>query len=514
MEFRVLGPLEVLDGGRPLDLGAPRQRALFAFLLLHANEVVSTDRLAEALWPEEIPRTATKAIQVYVSALRKALGDARDVLETRGPATCCASHPGELDLHEFERLLARASDEEPARGRRRYARRSRSGAARRSPTSSTSRSSRRRRRDSASCVSSRVESRIEAELELGGGPELVAELQALVAGAAAAGAAARAAHARALPRGAPVGGARRVSRGQAAARRGARARPRPGAARARAGDPAPGSGARRTAPGSGGGASFDRRRPRERGGPRPAAPARRGARARPDAPRARPRADRPGGGAVRQRRRRSTGPVASLAERGATVRVAAFSSSSPAEDVVRLAAKQDADLLLLSSDGDPLDGPLAPVFEQATSDLAVLVEGGGALATGRDRRSVRRVRARLGGARDRSLGRGRARAAAAPDRGDGSGSARPRREPTARRRVADRPAHDGSRRRAAARPARHARASPRSPRARGSSSSGSPTAGEPKGWGRCAARSSNRLLRRPCSSGAGCARAGSRRRRR
>ena len=71
-----------------------------------------------------------------------------------------------------------------------------------------------------------------------------------------------------------------------------------------------------------------------------------------------------------------------LVERGATVRVAAFSSSSPAEDVVRLGAKQDADLLLLTSDGDPLDGALAPVFEHATSDLAVLVERGGALGAG------------------------------------------------------------------------------------------------------------------------------------
>ena len=108
MEFRVLGPLEVLDDGRPLDLGAPRQRALLAFLLLHANEVVSTDRLAEALWPGGIPRTAQKAIQVYVSALRRALGSARDVLETHGPGYLLRVAPEELDLHEFERLLASA----------------------------------------------------------------------------------------------------------------------------------------------------------------------------------------------------------------------------------------------------------------------------------------------------------------------------------------------------------------------------------------------------------------------
>ena len=114
MQFRVLGPLEVLDDGRVIDLGAPRQRALFAVLLLHANEVVSTDRVAEALWPDGSPKTAAKVIQVYVSALRKALGSSRDALETRGPGYMLHVGSGELDLHEFERLLASARAEEPA----------------------------------------------------------------------------------------------------------------------------------------------------------------------------------------------------------------------------------------------------------------------------------------------------------------------------------------------------------------------------------------------------------------
>ena len=88
MRFQVLGPLEAFDGDRRLDLGAPRQRATLAVLLLHANEIVPTDRLAEELWPNELPRTAAKAIQVYVSNLRKAFGAARDALETRGSDTC------------------------------------------------------------------------------------------------------------------------------------------------------------------------------------------------------------------------------------------------------------------------------------------------------------------------------------------------------------------------------------------------------------------------------------------
>jgi hypothetical protein len=70
------------------------------------------------------------------------------------------------------------------------------------------------------------------------------------------------------------------------------------------------------------------------------------------------------------------------AGRGSVVRAAAFSSASPAEDAVRLAAKQDADLLLLSSAGDPLSGPFAAVFEQATADVAAYVEPGGALRAG------------------------------------------------------------------------------------------------------------------------------------
>jgi hypothetical protein len=83
MEFRVLGPLEVLEDGRQVDLGGAKQHALLAILLLHANEVVSTDRLIDALWEDEAPETGRKALQVYVSQLRKALG--KDRLQTKAP---------------------------------------------------------------------------------------------------------------------------------------------------------------------------------------------------------------------------------------------------------------------------------------------------------------------------------------------------------------------------------------------------------------------------------------------
>src|SRR4030095_2373690 len=81
-EFRVLGPLEASKGGRAVEVGAGKQRALLAVLLLRAGEVVSADRLIDALWGEEPPPSALNSVHVYVSQLRKVLGDG--LLETRG----------------------------------------------------------------------------------------------------------------------------------------------------------------------------------------------------------------------------------------------------------------------------------------------------------------------------------------------------------------------------------------------------------------------------------------------
>ena len=57
MDFRILGPLEALDGGQPVALGGSKQRALLALLLLHANETLSSDRLIDELWGEQPPAT-------------------------------------------------------------------------------------------------------------------------------------------------------------------------------------------------------------------------------------------------------------------------------------------------------------------------------------------------------------------------------------------------------------------------------------------------------------------------
>ena len=103
MEFGILGPLAVWEDGAELELGAAKQRAVLAILLLHAGETMSTERLVDALWDEKPPATAVKALQVYVSQLRKALGDG--VVETRPLGYVVRVEDGALDLQRFERLL-------------------------------------------------------------------------------------------------------------------------------------------------------------------------------------------------------------------------------------------------------------------------------------------------------------------------------------------------------------------------------------------------------------------------
>jgi len=105
MRFGILGPFEVADDqGRELALGGHRQRAVLAILLLHAGEVVSSDRLVDELWGERAPATAAKTIQVYVSKLRKVLGDR--VLLTRGGGYVLDIAHAEIDARRFEALLA------------------------------------------------------------------------------------------------------------------------------------------------------------------------------------------------------------------------------------------------------------------------------------------------------------------------------------------------------------------------------------------------------------------------
>jgi DNA-binding SARP family transcriptional activator len=101
-EFRVLGPVEANIEGEAVALPAGKPRALLAVLLLNRNRVVSVSELVDDLWSEEPPDTAVKALQVYVSQLRKAIGAERVL--TKAPGYSLRVDDGELDLDAFERL--------------------------------------------------------------------------------------------------------------------------------------------------------------------------------------------------------------------------------------------------------------------------------------------------------------------------------------------------------------------------------------------------------------------------
>jgi DNA-binding SARP family transcriptional activator len=112
-EFRILGPLEVLAAnGEPLELGAQRQRAVLALLLLRANHVVSTEFIIDALWGENPPKTASTSLQNSISALRKVLG--AELLVTRSPGYRLAVDPAAIDLGRFEQLVGEAKTLDPA----------------------------------------------------------------------------------------------------------------------------------------------------------------------------------------------------------------------------------------------------------------------------------------------------------------------------------------------------------------------------------------------------------------
>ena len=112
VEFRLLGPLEVVAEGRAVALDAAKPRALLAMLLLRANEPISRDVLIEELWAGRPPSSATKVLQTYVSHLRRALG--RGVIRTVASAYELRADAASLDLHRFEQLARDARAAAPA----------------------------------------------------------------------------------------------------------------------------------------------------------------------------------------------------------------------------------------------------------------------------------------------------------------------------------------------------------------------------------------------------------------
>jgi DNA-binding SARP family transcriptional activator/tetratricopeptide (TPR) repeat protein len=112
LELRLLGPVEARVDGRPVPLGARKQRLVLAILALEANRQVPVDRLVDLLWPEGPPRTATHAVRVCVSGLRAALttaGKAADIV-TRGDGYLLAIEPSHVDVHRFRALVGSARE--------------------------------------------------------------------------------------------------------------------------------------------------------------------------------------------------------------------------------------------------------------------------------------------------------------------------------------------------------------------------------------------------------------------
>ncbi len=182
MEFGILGSLAVWVDGRELPLGGAKQRALLAVLLLRPNELVPRARLVEELWGEEPPATAVKAVQGYVSHLRKVLGEA--VLETRPGGYVLCLEAGALDVQRFEglleqgrRLLADGAAEEAGRVLREALALWRGPALAEFQYESFARNEIGRLEELRLVA---LEQRLEADLALGRHAEVVPELEALV----------------------------------------------------------------------------------------------------------------------------------------------------------------------------------------------------------------------------------------------------------------------------------------------------------------------------------------------
>jgi DNA-binding SARP family transcriptional activator len=179
MQFRLLGPLEVVADDRSLELGGAKQRSLLAILLLNANQVVSSDRLIDELWGMAPPATAAKSVQVMISRLRKVLGEGR--LATHPHGYALRVDPAELDLARFERLVEEGRGSAPENAARKLRE---ALALWRGPPLADLAYEPFAQADVARLEELRftaLEQRIEADLAAGRHADVVAELEALVA---------------------------------------------------------------------------------------------------------------------------------------------------------------------------------------------------------------------------------------------------------------------------------------------------------------------------------------------
>jgi DNA-binding SARP family transcriptional activator len=387
MDFRLLGPLEVVERDRSLALGGVKQRSLLAILLLQANELVSTDRLIDQLWGATPPATCAKSVQVYVSRLRKQLGSSR--LVTHAPGYMLHVDPSELDLARFEQLADEARRTDPSRAARKL--RDALALWRGPPLADLAyepfaQPEIARLEELKMAV---LEQRIDAELAIGRHAELVGELEALIARnplrerlrfqlMLALYRSAR--QAEALD-------AYRVARRELSEELGLE--PSEELKRLEQAilrqDPA---------------LDLADGAPREAPAPEAAVPER----ALLIVPRALPGLDpllrlaEPLAASESPHEVIVAGVVppaelaeatAALAERrdqllasGLAARTAAFSSPRRGEDIVRLTGQENIDLLLMDAGPSPLDGDARVVLEQAPCDVALLAEAGGSLGEG------------------------------------------------------------------------------------------------------------------------------------
>jgi predicted ATPase/DNA-binding SARP family transcriptional activator len=124
MEFRILGPLEVVDSsGSLLNIPAAMQRSLLALLLIHNNEVQSKDRIMDALWGEDPPAGGHNTLRFHVSKLRSCLGSESDRLVTQPPGYLLQAANDEIDANLFEMAITEAGsilEDDPMSAGKRY----------------------------------------------------------------------------------------------------------------------------------------------------------------------------------------------------------------------------------------------------------------------------------------------------------------------------------------------------------------------------------------------------------
>jgi predicted ATPase/DNA-binding SARP family transcriptional activator len=192
VEFRILGPLEVLEADRQVRVSGTKERALLAVLLIHAGQVMSADRLIDELWGSDLPANPSNALQVVVSRVRRALeapasasnGQPDERLVTRKPGYLLDVSPEELDAGRFERLVAQARQVADADPAHRLSLLQDALSLWRGPALDEFSVEDFAREEIARLEEARiraVEMKIDAELALGRHAELVGELKALVA---------------------------------------------------------------------------------------------------------------------------------------------------------------------------------------------------------------------------------------------------------------------------------------------------------------------------------------------